>query len=351
MGGEAMEWAACEEQVGTLGHREGHCAVCLPVPGTEETWVLCVGGYCDGGRDGSVIASDIALLPALRWSTIAHNTEWFECDGASLTRAGDTPAAYLFAGLDAEMELCRRLIRMTLRRGEDTPVLGAEELQTTGDVPSPRARHSAGATATHLFVFGGETDVAEQTNDAYLLNLGTLVWTCVKAGPSVPTPRLLAGPLVFLSPHVCVLYGGAHFMKGDIRSLSDVWCCDLSSGAEWTLLQGGGDGESSLFPRSNGHGAGLFRGKDGDSVLFLGGKDVAEGCDKVKQVRRCAASGREFFTRLVVPAASGGRCPHWRYTPAVAETPRGLLLLGGHCRHPQEVAAFLLRLATDVGGP
>ncbi|KEG15343.1 hypothetical protein DQ04_00101100 [Trypanosoma grayi] len=344
-----MEWVPCEEQVGTLGCREGHCATCLLESGTGEAWVLCVGGYCDGERDGAVIASKVSALPALRWVTLSRGTACFECDGASLTRAGGDAAAvaYLFGGLDAAMDRCNRLVCLSLQHAEGGPTLSAVALQALGDIPPPRTQHSAGGTGTHLFVFGGETDDAEQNNDLYQLSLDRLVWTCVRVGPKVPPPRLLAGPLVFVSSQVCVLYGGAHFINGDIKSLDDVWALDVSSGGEWSQLRSDvddKDGGDSIFPRSNGHAGGLLRCRDGIAAVFVGGKDAAEGCDKAKQVELSNIAGGRSYLSLVEPALTGStEGPHWRYTPAVAETRCGLVLLGGQCRHPQEVTTFLLR--------
>ncbi|ESL09616.1 hypothetical protein TRSC58_02661 [Trypanosoma rangeli SC58] len=344
-----MEWIPCEEQAGTLGSREGHCATCLLDPATGEEWVMCVGGYCEGERDGKVMVSKVFQQPVLCWITVAKHLPCFECDGASLTRVGnDAAVAYMFGGLDAEMNLCNRLLQVGLNFAEGSPMLDVGDLQTTGNCPPPRSQHSAGGTATHLFVFGGETDSAEQTNDLYMLDITTLVWTLIKVESPAPPPRILAGPLLFVLPHVCVLYGGAHFVGGDIESLDDVWSCDLSSVCVWTRLQVGDGAAESVFPRSNGHAGGLLRGNEKVSALFLGGKDAAEGCDKVKQVQWCKSGKSLFQLRLLEPTLRCNKGPHWRYTPVVVETRQGLLLMGGQCRHPQDVAAFYLKCVAGV---
>ncbi|RNF27498.1 uncharacterized protein Tco025E_00234 [Trypanosoma conorhini] len=340
-----MEWIPCEEQAGRLGFREGHCATCLLDPATGEEWVMCVGGYCEGERDGSAMVSKVSQLPVLCWITVADHLPCLECDGASLTRVGNAPAAYMFGGLDADMNLCNRLLQVGLNFAKGSPSLAVEALQTTGNLPPPRTHHSAGGTAAHLLVFGGETDDAEQTNDMYMLDVTTLVWTRIKTESPVPPPRLLAGPLLFVSPQVCVIYGGAHFVSGDIKSLNDVWSCELSSASVWTQLQGSGAGVEFVFPRSNGHAGALLRGGEETSALFFGGKDAAEGCDKVKQVRWCKSGEGSLQLHLVEPTLRCTEGPHWRYTPVMVETRQGLLLLGGQCRHPQDVAAFLLKCA------
>ncbi|KAH8616757.1 Galactose oxidase central domain [Trypanosoma vivax] len=342
-----MEWLPCEERVGSVGSREGHCATCLPSSDSGDEWVLCIGGYCEGQCDGAVLVSRASELPVLRWMRITDgNPTRFQRDGASLAR-GVGDRAYLFGGVDAEMSFSDSLIVLTLCDAQgDAPLLQATELRATGDAPSPRARHSAGCTSTHLLVFGGETSSAAQTNDTFRLHLDTLVWQRVVTGPAVPAARLLAGPILFISEWVGVLYGGAHFANGDIKSLNDAWTLNMSGHPTWAQVGvNNTDGHSDYpFPRSNGHTGGVLRCSDHHiSAVFVGGKDGCEGCDLVKEVRLDDGNEGNLRLQLVQPVLAGGLGPHWRYTPAAVETPRGLLLLGGQCRHPQEVAAFILR--------
>ncbi|KAF5220734.1 putative Galactose oxidase, central domain containing protein [Trypanosoma cruzi] len=344
-----MEWIPCKERVGTLGAREGHCATCLLDPATGEEWVMCVGGYCEGERDGIVMISKVFPQPVLCWITVAEHLPCFECDGASLTRVGNPTEAYMFGGLDANLNRCNRLFRVGLDFTDRLPTLDVKDLQTTGSIPPPRTQHSAGGTATYLFVFGGEKDGADQSNDMYMLDTVTLLWKCIKTEAPVPPPRLLAGPLLFISSHVCVLYGGAHFVNGDIKSLNDVWFCDLSSACTWTQLEVNVADENVVFPRSNGHAGGLFREEEKVTAVFVGGKDAVEGCDKVKQVCWCKSGEGLLQLRLVEPTLRCREGPHWRYTPAVVETHQGILLLGGQCRHPQDVVAFYLKCVGGMG--
>ena len=50
-------------------------------------------------------------------------------------------------------------------------------LQTSGEVPAPRARHGAALIGTTLLIFGGKTHSGDQYllnyDSLYLLNLGT----------------------------------------------------------------------------------------------------------------------------------------------------------------------------------
>nr|CCC95510.1 unnamed protein product [Trypanosoma congolense IL3000] len=340
-----MEWVPCTEEGGSLGIREGHCAASLTAVGGGDEWVLCVAGYCQGERDGAALAARTRDLPLLRWFQLSSpGRVVFECDGASLTRVKSC-IAYFFGGLDGDMNYSNRLLGLSLHCGTGgAPALQAVELLTSGDVPSPRARHSAGGGENCFVVFGGETDTSEQTNDTYLLNIETFVWTRVEVTGQVPSPRLLAGPLIFLAPHLCVLYGGAYFLNGDIKSLADVWTLRTYPGSAWRPLSGLPGWEDCSFPKSNGHTGGVLSSSGGVTVAaFVGGKDSAEGCDLVKKVRLNSTMEDDLCLCLVRPALPGSEGPHWRYTAAATETVRGLLLLGGQCRHPQDVAAFLLR--------
>ncbi|SCU68140.1 Galactose oxidase, central domain containing protein, putative [Trypanosoma equiperdum] len=340
-----MEWVPCTEQTGSVGCREGHCATSLQEKSTGEEWVLVVGGYCEGERDGAVMAARADGLPMLRWVRLDKpNMTWFECDGASLTHVtGDT--AYFFGGLNEHMNHSNQLLCLSLHQGQQGDLsLDVVKVETTGDVPLPRARHSAGSAGRYFVVFGGETEDAEQNNDGYILDTDTMVWTRIPTGHQVPNPRLLAGPLVFYSPHECILYGGAHFVNGDIRSMSDVWNLHIPLGGTWFNVSYGDGAPACRFPRSNGHAGGVLGRVGGETVVvFVGGKDAAEGCDRVKQVQPPKSAEDKFHLRLVDPVLAGGEGPHWRYTPAAVDTRRGVLLLGGQCRHPQEVAAFLLK--------
>ena len=50
-------------------------------------------------------------------------------------------------------------------------------LQTSGEVPAPRARHGAALIGTTLLIFGGKTNSGDQyllNHDSFYLNLGTL---------------------------------------------------------------------------------------------------------------------------------------------------------------------------------
>ncbi|KPI89446.1 hypothetical protein ABL78_1410 [Leptomonas seymouri] len=368
-----------ENAVDLLNRREGHCAtVILASPADDEahsasSWIVVCGGYTRGIVSAVPLVAPASLLPALMWKELPTVDE-FECDGASLTSmnvaacvAGSRSnlvssalVAYLFGGFDRDMSLRNTLYAVTLgsEEGEGggwVPTsVNVEEVKTTGDVPTARARHSAGVSDSRLFIFGGETATQEQTSDLYVCDVRTGVWRSLSASPACPAPRLLSSSLVLLSPTTFVLYGGSHFVEGAVQSFADAWRLDIDT-ETWTQITAvmATDERRDLLPRSNGHAGGAVvlpppTTKSEPThrctcAVFVGGKNISEGDDRVKMIRLSPRDGTaDVCVRAALPAVGTGSFPHWRYTPAVVPTQKGLLLLAGQCRHAQVPSSFLL---------
>ncbi|GET90083.1 hypothetical protein, conserved [Leishmania tarentolae] len=392
-----------DDPIDFLNRREGHCAaVVYPLTPIDvvtesprESWVLVCGGYSNGSVSATPLVTRTALLPALQWMRLPP-VDALECDGATLTTVVSAagaeamlttstaapissytcttaaPAAYLFGGLGADMNRRNTLYAVTLHVDADTlPVMvQVSEVHCTGTLPEARVRHGAGGHAGRLYIFGGETDTQEQSSDLYVCDVEVGLWR-VLASPSSrpsPAPRLLSLSLLFVAPTTFVLYGGAHFVDGDIRSFADVWRFDLATEA-WTVVvspqpEDGAPEEGEwrpdvpqrVLPPSNGHAGGVFALRLSDSITymcaaFLGGKNISEGNDAVKLICfHLQANTMEAHTRCATPAVVNGKLPHWRYTPAVVSTEKGLLLLAGQCRHPQTPSAFLLTVSIGNAG-
>ncbi|CAM39706.1 conserved hypothetical protein [Leishmania braziliensis MHOM/BR/75/M2904] len=392
-----------DDPIDLLNRREGHCSavvypvtsIDVPAASSRESWVLVCGGYSNGSVSATPLVARTTLLPALQWVRLPP-VDALECDGATLTTVGSAvgveampttasassalsgvcttaaPAAYLFGGLDADMNRRNTLYAVTLHIDADaTPVMvQVAEVQCTGTPPEARVRHGAGGHAGCLYIFGGETDTQEQSSDLYVCDVQAGVWR-VLASPSPllsPAPRLLSLSLLFMTPTMFVLYGGAHFVNGDLRSFADVWSFDLATetwsvvvppeaddstpGSEWRA-----DAPQRVLPPSNGHAGCVFALRPSGSATyvcaaFLGGKNTSEGDDAVKLVCfRPQTKTIEVCARSATPVAVSRKLPHWRYTPAVVSTEKGLLLLAGQCRHPQTPSAFLLTVSIGgVGG-
>ncbi|KAG5500488.1 hypothetical protein JKF63_03582 [Porcisia hertigi] len=385
-----------EEPIDLLSRREGHCsAVVYPATSMDvsssslhsarDSWVLVCGGYSNGTVSATPLVARTALLPALQWVRLPP-VDALECDGATLTTivsllgdkvmsatANILPAsscvysaaatvAYLFGGLDANMNRRNTLYAVSLHVDRDvTPVMvQVTEVPCTGTIPQARVRHSAGGYGGNLYIFGGETDTQEQSSDLYVCNVQAGVWRLLVSPSSLPSPspRLLSGGLLFVAPTRFVLYGGSHFVNGEVRSFADAWSFDLTTAA-WSAVvpqqtEGctPGKDEQHVLPPSNGHAGGvvILRPSGYETCVcaaFLGGKNIAEGDDAVKLVCfHVEANRMEACTRFAAPAAASGDSPHWRYTPAVVNTEKGLLLLAGQCRHPQIPSAWLLTVAS-----
>lgn len=377
-----------------------------------EDYIVVVGGYMDGELTATPIAAPAHRLPHLAWratdvcengrlhrhhadpddaeSTCDAATEAptvVECDGASLTRVR-ADKAILFGGLDAAMDRCNTTYQLQLQHQSSLSFSSSSKcvwccvlttLNVTGEVPAPRSRHGATSdydpanllsgsanVVTHdggcgavceptgteeggrLYIFAGETDTEEQTNELYVFDTITAVWRRVHATPPSlrPAPRFNALVAPFLTAEVFVVYGGAYFTADGLASRGDVWLFDTTR-QSWSPLAAP---THAAWPRSNGHvGGRLPGGPCGREVVFVGGKDVATGCDAVRRVclmdspaGSLTATAKRVRLEVCV-ADAAGEVPHWRYTAAAVETRAGLLLLAGQCRHPQPVSAYLLR--------
>eukprot|EP01087_Luapelamoeba_hula_P011484 TRINITY_DN3128_c0_g1_i2.p1 TRINITY_DN3128_c0_g1~~TRINITY_DN3128_c0_g1_i2.p1 ORF type:complete len:1382 (-),score=175.30 TRINITY_DN3128_c0_g1_i2:48-4193(-) len=103
------------------------------------------------------------------------------------------------------------------------------KLETTGAVPPPTESHSTalllpGSSAVShpsLLVFGGYIDDTEPTDDLFLLNLQTLVWTKVQSQTPGPSKRHSHSSVV-LNQSLIVISGG----YGSDTQLADTWVLD-----------------------------------------------------------------------------------------------------------------------------
>lgn len=361
-----------------LSAREGHCAALLQLPLStdvrhenasrikdcvmeREAWVLVCGGYSNGELTGVPMIAATSTLPALHWRPLPYHPI-LECDGASLTTvmshtmppfsssfAGLT--AYMFGGLDAELERRSDLYAISLEAGADPAgvptAVRVETIHATGEPPTARCRHGAGASNGCLYIFGGETEEAEQTNDFFVCCIATGVWRRLASpllSASFPSPRLLCLSLVFVAADRVVLYGGAHFVGGVVQSFGDVWWFDVVR-EQWHRIE-----TPPGWPGSNGHIGAAVRRMDGDgkpttTAVFVGGKDTFEGCNALRLVNYDETSHHFELSMTTPTAGPSGQGPHWRYMPAAVMTSMGLLLLAGQCRHPQRPSSFLLSFA------
>ncbi|XVF54447.1 hypothetical protein PTKIN_Ptkin05aG0180800 [Pterospermum kingtungense] len=94
----------------------------------------------------------------------------------------------------------------------DTDTLAWKELNTSGQILTPRAGHATVAFGKNLFVFGGFTDAQNLYDDLYMLDVDTGIWTRVITMADGPCARFsVAGDCLDpLKSGVLVFIGGCN---------------------------------------------------------------------------------------------------------------------------------------------
>ncbi len=203
--------------------RWSHTCERVPVARDGRAQLVLWGGYGDRGDAGRPGA--MSRLPELRTTPVppASNSDPVEFSRADA--AGKAPkarqhhtAAYIGGGVDA---LCvfggrtnpARVLNDTwlLRRraGEWEWIC----VKTSGEVPSPRYRHTAVAIGdTRMLVWGGrDADGKCSASDVYwVLNVESGMWSRRPATGAVPAPRHSHTSVSFDSGRLVAIYGGYH---------------------------------------------------------------------------------------------------------------------------------------------
>ena len=405
-----MNWTAVRCSNDLLGEREGHCSAaisfssCRLIPGTSDSssqLLVVIGGFREGEIPAEVIVAP--LHEELCWTVAASNESVFAKDGASLTlvqRSSDLKVDFgdetdgcgrqfcgdqyllMFGGMsgDARKTNDAFLIGVIMNSNSDENAavsieLAWREVCLLGEVPTPRFRHAVATSTTSLFIFGGATDVNDESSDLFEVNLITFVSRRVNdlSGHALPLrPRFLSS-LVYM-PKNCtlVLYGGAFYQNGQQKSCSDLAVIDTTS---WELILIDPANKNSehgyriacastpihdFLPRTNGHVGRCIKlfaknGEHDEIAVFSGGKDFDEGCDDVVVVALEGGgvgepSVKKASARCVRAAddVRTGSSPHWRYTASTVDSAicGGLLwVIAGQCRHPDNVEVFVLHVS------
>ncbi|CAN8292586.1 unnamed protein product [Cochlearia groenlandica] len=113
----------------------------------------------------------------------------------------------------------------------DTDTFIWKELNTSGQLLTPRAGHVTVSLGTNLFVFGGFTDAQNLYDDLYVLDVDTCVWSKVLTMGEGPSARFSsAGACV--DPHKAgfiVFVGGCN---KNLEALDDMFYLDTGRGYE-----------------------------------------------------------------------------------------------------------------------
>ncbi|KAK0586865.1 hypothetical protein LWI29_013612 [Acer saccharum] len=104
----------------------------------------------------------------------------------------------------------------------DADTLTWKELNTSGQVLSPRAGHATAAFGKNLFVFGGFTDTQNLYDDLYMLDVDTGLWTKVMTTGEGPSARfsVVGDCLDPLKGGVLVFVGGCN---KSLEALDDMY--------------------------------------------------------------------------------------------------------------------------------
>ena len=63
-----------------------------------------------------------------------------------------------------------------------------KKVQCSGNLPSPRAAHSASIVKNKLFIFGGWNGFSA-FNDVFAMDLNTFIWSEILSNGNLPIPR------------------------------------------------------------------------------------------------------------------------------------------------------------------
>ena len=247
--GTFLNWAELDAAGDTPGARYGHTMTTL----ADGTAVFF------GGFDGSNHLNDAYTL------TVSGTTaSW-----ASLSSQGDTPSARsghsMTALADGTAVLLGGYDGGFLNDTYSLSVSGTTaswtSLNSQGDIPSARARHSMTALADGTAVLFGGTDDDDLFDDVYTLTVSgtTASWTSLNSQGDIPVGRLDHTMTVF-ADGTAVLFGGYNG-----STLFDAYTLTvLETTASWASLSSQGDTPSARSDHS------MTALADDTAVLFGG---------------------------------------------------------------------------------
>jgi N-acetylneuraminic acid mutarotase len=188
----------------------------------------------------------------------------------TFTAVGDT--IYLFGGLGPEGPK-NDVYKLSQSWGE----FQWSKVETKGEVPSPRFRHTASAVGDDIFIIGGFTGPKTRLNDVWKLNVSTGEWTCTipdsgpegKASKNVPAPRgSHTADVVGTDIYVFGGYGGYGFC---LIELGDMFVLDTTA-MSWRTVTAKG-----MPSARSGHASCVHKGR----IAIYGGLSSTGACEGV----------------------------------------------------------------------
>ena len=238
----------------------------------------------------------------------------------TFTSIGDT--VYLFGGLSADGP-CNDVYKLSQSWGE----FQWSKVETTGQGPCPRFRHSASVVGEAIYVIGGFSGPKTRHNDVWKLDVATGEWSCVvedtgkegKANKSVPAPRgSHSADVIGTDIYVFGGYGGYDFC---LKELGDMFVLDTTN-MSWRVIAAKG----APSPRS-GHASCVHKTR----ICISGGLSSAGPCEGVHWYDPEA----DAWKQTTIP---GEQQPRWNHSiiPVKGRFNHKIVALMGSAPGPEE---------------
>ncbi|KAL6046242.1 Negative regulator of mitotic exit, variant 2 [Balamuthia mandrillaris] len=175
---EKMEWSVGSPAGKTPPKRYSHCAAAA---GENKTHM-----YIFGGVENKTRYNDLHYLDTEqnRWiePKISNPKKIPSARSNATLTAINTTTLLLFGGFDGTHFL-------NDLHYYDTVTCSWHRVKARGEVPAPRAGHSATLIGNVLYVFGGRLSKTQRTNELYALDVETFTWSYIPCKGVLPSPR------------------------------------------------------------------------------------------------------------------------------------------------------------------
>ncbi|XP_070554287.1 tRNA wybutosine-synthesizing protein 4-like isoform X2 [Ptychodera flava] len=129
---------------------------------------------------------------------------------------------FLFGGRTSPTKPVQGCEVLSLQRVDETWCLACEKLQCSGNIPSPRWRHSASVVTMddieYVMFFGGRTSDVLALGDCFVFNTSTWTWEKVKQSDGAPHARHSHSAVTYKENEV-IIAGG---LDADLKALNSV---------------------------------------------------------------------------------------------------------------------------------
>jgi len=191
----------------------------------EKNKMFLFGGASSRGGSNSFTGVSTLDFESNQWTRVLPTSErWGH--SASIVSEFDPLLVWLFGGWDSKSQY-NDLQLYNIKDNSLTP------RQTRGDIPSHRSEHSAVVVGKTILIFGGSCCTGGPYtffNDVYALDVALQTWTKVECRGNVPPPRAQHSATVI--GKVMLVIGGCNSMT----TFDDVYALDLTTNL-WSKIQ------------------------------------------------------------------------------------------------------------------